>query len=434
MPSWRHPDPERFASDVHDALEHLHNPGYLAIHPLARVLTPERVLSGEGVRRELLAAIEQLRPLDAPAGPGTDGRRYRYLVFRYVDGLSHDQAARDLGVSTRQASRDHQHAEAALVALLWQRCHAEPLGDDPRSPLDPDARVAGMAAAALDPGDEDDAADLAETLDGVLATLAGLGAPHQTAIRTTISDTLPPVAMSPTILRQAILNLLMWATEAARGGEIRVRAGDTARGVSLRIDLLDAASEEHRSAGSDLLRTARHLLEAKGVALEVSNSGSIADRTRLIQATLPPVALRKVLIVDDNPDFVTLFRRYLRGAPYRVIQATSATSALRLAAELRPDAIILDVMLPSQGGPVQDGWDLLRHFRAQPLLARTPVVVCSVLPEQALASSLGIAEFLVKPITRASLQAVLDRCCAPRPGEILPTTKEEHRDRPEPSA
>jgi CheY-like chemotaxis protein len=128
-----------------------------------------------------------------------------------------------------------------------------------------------------------------------------------------------------------------------------------------------------------------------------------------IVLVLPPIPLHTVLVVDDNPDVVSLFQRYLRGEPYRVVQATSGEVAHRLATALRPDVLVLDVMLPSQ-----DGWEGLQRLRDDPATRAIPVVVCSVLPERDLALSLGVAEFLAKPVMRTALIATLERWCPPR--------------------
>jgi len=88
-----------------------------------------------------------------------------------------------------------------------------------------------------------------------------------------------------------------------------------------------------------------------------------------------------------------------------VIQAVSGTRAVALARELHPAVIILDVMIPSQ-----DGWEILERLRADPETRGTPVVICSVLPEQTLALSLGVDQFLPKPVSRSALLAILQRC------------------------
>ncbi len=133
-------DHDTLARHVREALEHIHNRGYLAIHPLASFLGEAgRPRSGEATRRDLLEAIEQLRPLAGTAATEADWRRYHHLVLRHLEGRSLDEVARALGVSVRQASRDYQQAIAAIAALLLVRhggavAAAVPLGDPAAPP------------------------------------------------------------------------------------------------------------------------------------------------------------------------------------------------------------------------------------------------------------------------------------------------------------
>src|SRR5215475_4532763 len=114
-------DREGFARAVRETLEHLHNRSFLATHPLAAALgTEAQPLGPDRLRAELLDAIEQLRPVSSDVA-GPDARRHRHLVLRYQRGQSLEQIGRALGVSSRQATRDHQQALEELVALLWLR-------------------------------------------------------------------------------------------------------------------------------------------------------------------------------------------------------------------------------------------------------------------------------------------------------------------------
>jgi CheY-like chemotaxis protein len=103
-----------------------------------------------------------------------------------------------------------------------------------------------------------------------------------------------------------------------------------------------------------------------------------------------------------------LFRRYLGREPYRIVQARSAERALRLARELQPDVLFLDVLMP-----LADGWEVLQALRADPATAGLRVVICSVLPDHALARSLGVTELLAKPVTRSALLAVVRADASP---------------------
>jgi len=77
---------------------------------------------------------------------------------------------------------------------------------------------------------------------------------------------------------------------------------------------------------------------------------------------------------------------------------------LPLAGEIRPAAIIVDIMLPGV-----DGWELLGRLRENPKLGSVPVIISTILPYEQLASALGAAEFLPKPVSRKVLLSALDR-------------------------
>jgi CheY-like chemotaxis protein len=198
------------------------------------------------------------------------------------------------------------------------------------------------------------------------------------------------------------VNALSHVVQVARPGQILISGADTGRGPTIRISAFDAVGSP-APAADESLEAGRRLLEMQGGAL----AAELDREGYRVTLTLPSVRLGKVLVVDDNPDVVMLFQRYLRGAPYRVVQATSGQEAVRLGRELSPDVITLDVMLPSQ-----DGWEILAQLRAYPQTRETPVIVCSVLPEREVALALGAADFLAKPITRTALLQALDRCLA----------------------
>jgi CheY-like chemotaxis protein len=71
---------------------------------------------------------------------------------------------------------------------------------------------------------------------------------------------------------------------------------------------------------------------------------------------------------------------------------------------VKPNAIILDVMMPEQ-----DGWETLILFKAHPLTAAIPVIVVTILTDRELALSLGAADFLHKPVSREQLLAALEQ-------------------------
>ena len=87
-----------------------------------------------------------------------------------------------------------------------------------------------------------------------------------------------------------------------------------------------------------------------------------------------------------------------------VVEAADGPEGMRLARELRPDCITLDVMMPGM-----DGWAVLSELKADPELTEIPVVMLSILDERNLGFSLGASDYLTKPVDRDRLRDVLQR-------------------------
>lgn len=113
-----------------------------------------------------------------------------------------------------------------------------------------------------------------------------------------------------------------------------------------------------------------------------------------------------ILICDDEPSLRELMRVALEGS-YQFAEAEDAAEALRLTKELRPDVLLLDVMLP--GG---SGLDLLQTIRADPDLSPTRIVVVSAwasAQDRRRAEEAGADAFVPKPFAPEQLVTVVDR-------------------------
>jgi CheY-like chemotaxis protein len=77
---------------------------------------------------------------------------------------------------------------------------------------------------------------------------------------------------------------------------------------------------------------------------------------------------------------------------------------LRRARELRPAAIILDIMMPDI-----DGWTVLAALKNEPELADIPVIIVTIVDEPRNGIALGATAYLMKPIDREQLLAILTR-------------------------
>jgi DNA-binding response OmpR family regulator len=107
----------------------------------------------------------------------------------------------------------------------------------------------------------------------------------------------------------------------------------------------------------------------------------------------------RVLVVDDSPVMLLAVRLGLGRVPGWEVETTpSGQDAVRFAADYRPDAILLDVMMPRQ-----DGRETLRALRDQESTRDTPVVFFTSLEDHAGLTDLGAAGVIAKPFQLGEL-------------------------------
>jgi CheY-like chemotaxis protein len=106
-----------------------------------------------------------------------------------------------------------------------------------------------------------------------------------------------------------------------------------------------------------------------------------------------------VLVCDDDPSIRRVLSALLERRGYRVITAASGAEAIEQAADQRPAAIILDLLMPEM-----DGWETMAALKAQPETHDIPIIVCSVLPVAESKNALaGVAEWVNKPLDTDAL-------------------------------
>jgi two-component system phosphate regulon response regulator PhoB len=80
--------------------------------------------------------------------------------------------------------------------------------------------------------------------------------------------------------------------------------------------------------------------------------------------------LRKILIIEDDPEERLILSRELKKEGFIVYEATTGEEGLKIFKEDRPDLVILDVMLPGI-----DGWEVLRRIKKGPISRKVPVMM-----------------------------------------------------------
>ena len=113
-----------------------------------------------------------------------------------------------------------------------------------------------------------------------------------------------------------------------------------------------------------------------------------------------PLGKRREAIttVEDSEEIVGFYRRYLERHGYQVVNLTEGERVPLWVRELSPFAVLLDVNLPDI-----DGWQVLENLKTSRETAHVPVIICSIVDEEAKGLSLGAAAYLTKPILEDEL-------------------------------
>jgi adenylate cyclase len=111
-----------------------------------------------------------------------------------------------------------------------------------------------------------------------------------------------------------------------------------------------------------------------------------------------------VLVVDDDEAVRDQMRRFLVREGCDVVTAKDGTEALKLARQVKPAFITLDVLMPGY-----DGWSVLQELKADRELANIPVVMLTIADERNRGYALGAADYMIKPIERDALRKLITK-------------------------
>ncbi len=288
--------------------------------------------------------------------------------------------------------------------------------------------------------------DVAALVDDIVASLRPVVDAGGDTIEVIRAPGIGCITTDATKLRQILLNLLSNGLKFTERGHVSLAVERTTRGdqewVRFRVEddgigmtpeqlsrlfrpfTQADASTTRKYGGTGLgLTISKHFCEmmsgeiavesevGKGTTFtvqfpaEVESGARPADTRTGREQTMgarPTSAAGTVLVIDDDVHTCELVQRSLEGEGFAVVCAFSGDEGIRIARELHPDAITLDVLMPGR-----DGWAVLSELKSDPDLAGVPVVMLSGVYEKPLAEALGAAAYLTKPLDRAKLLATL---------------------------
>ena len=119
-----------------------------------------------------------------------------------------------------------------------------------------------------------------------------------------------------------------------------------------------------------------------------------------------------ILVVDDNTDNVEILRAFLESRGFTIAEARDGRTALSLMEEVRPDLVLLDVMMPGM-----DGWEVCRVIKQHPQLGDTKVVMVTAkggFEDKFEGLRSGADDYVVKPVDFKELMGKVERNLAAR--------------------
>jgi signal transduction histidine kinase/CheY-like chemotaxis protein len=144
-----------------------------------------------------------------------------------------------------------------------------------------------------------------------------------------------------------------------------------------------------------------------GEAPEPARPGGINDTATSFPE--PKKHQDTILVIDDDAAVRELMSRFLAKLNFRVVAAANGEEGLRLAKQVDPLVITLDVVMPDC-----DGWTVLKKIKADPFLAEIPVIMVTIVDNEAMGIELGATNYLIKPVDRDRLAVLIEKHRATR--------------------
>jgi signal transduction histidine kinase/DNA-binding NarL/FixJ family response regulator len=292
--------------------------------------------------------------------------------------------------------------------------------------------------------------DVAQVIEEMVTTLQPAAAKNANSIRVHLKENVSVMRADITKVRQILFNLLSNACKFTDHGTIALNVGqikaegknwiqfqvsDTGIGISAKqkenlfqeFAQADASiARKYGGTGLGLAITHRFVQLMKGkisveseagqgatftvqlpanVVLEATESAP-SEGTSNASGKLPEIKtdLDTILVIDDDPSVRDLMSRFLTKLDFHVVAAANGEEGFRLAKQLRPLLITLDVVMPEC-----DGWTVLNRLKNDPDLAEIPVIMVTVVDNEARGLDLGASNYLIKPVQRDRLAVLVEK-------------------------
>ena len=301
--------------------------------------------------------------------------------------------------------------------------------------------------------------EVAPLIDEMTTTLQPAAAKNGNTIHVHVANSLGGMRADVTKVRQILFNLLSNACKFTDHGTIsvdvdqtkvegrdwvRFRVSDTGIGITAKqkenlfheFSQADASiARKYGGTGLGLAITYRFVQLMKGRISVESEPGKgatftvhlpaqvVAETPESVRSTAssdvapssdePKTHKDTILVIDDDASVRELMSRFLSKLGFHVLAAANGEEGLRLARQVRPLVITLDVVMPEC-----DGWTVLKKLKSDSALAEIPVIMVTIVDNEAMGLDLGASNYLIKPVDRDRLAVLIEKHRAGRPASI----------------
>ena len=292
--------------------------------------------------------------------------------------------------------------------------------------------------------------DVSQVIEEMVTTLQPAAAKNANSIHVHLAKNVSVMKADITKVRQILFNLLSNACKFTDHGTISVnveqikvedrdwiqfQVHDTGIGISAKqkenlfqeFAQADASiARKYGGTGLGLAITHRFVQLMKGQINVESEPGQGAiftvqlpthvviettESTQSESADKVPAAssetktgLETILVIDDDPSVRDLMSRFLTKLNFNVVAAANGEEGIHLAKHVHPLLITLDVVMPDC-----DGWTVLNRLKSDSQLAEIPVIMVTVVDNEAMGLELGASNYLIKPVDRDRLAVLVEK-------------------------
>jgi CheY-like chemotaxis protein len=392
-------DRVKFLNDVKDILNHLSDPAYLENHNLTNLFykgdDSALAIRMHSLRETIQQGIDFLRPPEGTPVNASEWRCYKILTFRYFQLKEWHVIEEELGLSQRQVQRDLKKGLDALISILWDHYVSQNQVENQSN---------NVQEELIETYDQElikeelknweisyDLINLSQILEQALQLCKSfLKTELHNRVNMLDVDADLNVLVDQVLTKQGLYKVFSMIGSSPDNLQVHLRTRK----------LNEYFFELSFSFNTENLNTIEHwsIAQLFFTIQGLTHSITKNENQSVISVILPVKKQISCLVIDDVESVRRLIERMLGSYGIQVFGADNYYTALNLIQLVKPDFILLDILMPKM-----DGWQMIKNLKSNPETSDIPVIICSVLFEPELSQAVKASAYIRKPINRLEL-------------------------------